>query len=174
MSLFTISVRFFLETIPETSSRALTRMDSSRSSRHSTTRSLEDGREGGREGVLSHITHTHSQVQYALSNESTPVHKVHVCVLQHNILELVHGLGLCLQYLGHGHQPQVLEVLVGILHKQAQLGHTQLQRAASVCKLCRLIYLMATITRTNPLNAPTYACTVLFTDLYGGGVVRHP
>ncbi len=46
-------------------------------------------------------------------------------VIEHNtcnttlgyVLELVHCLGLLLQYLGHGQEAQVLEVLVSILHK---------------------------------------------------------
>ena len=39
---------------------------------------------------------------------------------------LLHGLRLALEYLGHGQEPEVLEVLVGILDVQPQLGHTEL------------------------------------------------
>ena len=39
---------------------------------------------------------------------------------------LLYDLWLGLEYLGHGQQTQVLEVLVSILNEQPQLGHTQL------------------------------------------------
>ena len=41
-------------------------------------------------------------------------------------LELVDSPGMILHDLGHGKQPEVLQVLVRILDKQAEFGHTQL------------------------------------------------
>ncbi len=39
---------------------------------------------------------------------------------------LLDYLWLCLEYLGHGQEAQILEVLITILNEQSQLGHTQL------------------------------------------------
>ena len=55
-------------------------------------------------------------------------------ILSHHSLELMNSPGMRLHDLGHGKQAKVLQVLVRILNKQAELGHTQLQRGETeVC-----------------------------------------
>ncbi len=41
-----------------------------------------------------------------------------------DLLVLLDYLWLCLEYLGHGQEAQILEVLITILNEQSQLGHT--------------------------------------------------
>ena len=59
--------------------------------------------------------------------------------LPHHSLELMDGPGMRLHDLGHGKQAEVLQVLVRILNKQAELGHTQLQKKRNR-GLCHLPY----------------------------------